>query len=170
MAAKRAVDHCMFCAPEPCTCNEKPKAKGKRLPSVPTVNAATVELPVDDVTPASAVSRLDRMRARAAEDAARMPAPVVGAELSPQPRRRATRPDTEPEKIDTTKMAARLVASMDEDTAALNGAVRALALLLSDADRVTYAEVLATQPSLDEQKLLWKARHRGYQANSASAP
>lgn len=166
--ARAAADHCMFCAPEPCVCNSKPKRTGKRLPSVPTKLGTVVELPVEDVTPQSATSRLERMRAKAAEDAARLPVPGPVVTRSPQPRSRANRHNEEPEKFDADKVKARIVSTLDEETVVLHGAIRALAPLLGDAQRREYDDVLSTEPSLDEQKLLWKARHRDHQAAASS--
>lgn len=167
--AKRTVDPCIFCTALPCVCDGpvKQKRTGKRLPSVPILNTVTVELPADDVPPQSATSRLDRMRAKAAEDAARMPAPRPVEALSPS-RRIRTREPGESKQIDTEKVKARIASTLDEDTVVLNGAIRALEPLLSLNDRIKYSSILESQPSLDEQKLLWKARHRDRQAAASS--
>lgn len=174
--AKRTADPCIFCTHLPCTCDDdkpKAKAKGKRLPTGVPANTTTVELPADDVLaevkPAS--SRLERMRLKAAEDAARMPTPrpvearTTGAGTPATPR--APRP-VEAKQINVDKVRARIASTLDEDTVVLNGAIRALAPLLSDEDRAKYAGVLDTQPSLDEEKLLWKARHRERQSAASS--
>lgn len=149
--AKNKVDACMFCGVTPCECNAKPKRKyqtkvEKLTPFDPGLSDLKPE-------PVSRGSRLGRMRADART------APPLAIPEPPVPRRTPRRAvDTATSRVEQMKSEA---TTLDEDTVLLNAALRVLlqAELIDAGQLSQYPEALA-EPTIEEQKLIWKARWR----------
>lgn len=146
------ADPCMFCGEY-----HKGECGGAKKKAVvrPTRRLTTAAPP--DTSPQP--SKLDRIKAAASEDWK----PTVES----IPRRRPV------SMIESAIKAERnYTEALDPETVAINGAVRALhtAGLLGEKQQAEWSAVLATSPSLEEEKLLWRMQHKAAKDTRPASP
>lgn len=142
MAGKR-FDICIFCEEAPCVCNkpaEKPKraaaprpVKAKAAPKIVATETAMPERPAQKPR----LDPLEAMKARAAQN------PVTEMKLSA----------SQAKTVDTK---ARVAEADDPEFAS---SVRALQSILATSEKIKYARILQSKPTLAERAVTWRRRN-----------